>query len=142
MQKLTKNAQIVLKKRYLLKNSKGKLIETPEQMFSRVAKAIAKNSKQWLIDLQKKEQDKNNIPSLKIKYNKVFGYYIEVTKAHGDKVPDYFIRKQTLVNAERYFTSELKDFEDTILSSNENLLEVQQSVHLVSVLINKLLFFL
>ena len=89
---------------------------------------ISNNSKQWLIDLQKKEQEKNNIPSLKVKYNKVFGYYIEVTKAHTDKVPDYFIRKQTLVNAERYFTSELKDFEDTILSSNENLLNLEASI--------------
>ena len=89
---------------------------------------IANNSKQWLVNLQKKEQDKNNIPSLKIKYNKIFGYYIEVTKAHSEKVPDYFIRKQTLVNAERYFTSELKDFEDTILSSNENLLNLEASI--------------
>jgi len=91
-------------------------------------KKIADNSKQWLIDLQKKEQTKNNIPSLKIKYNKIFGYYIEVTKRHIDKVPDYFIRKQTLVNAERYFTEELKNFEDTILSSNERLLNLENKI--------------
>ena len=89
---------------------------------------ISNNSKQWLIDLQVKEQKNNNIPSLKIKYNKVFGYYIEVTKAHLDKIPDYFIRKQTLVNAERYFTEELKDFEDTILSSNEQLSDLELSI--------------
>ena len=89
---------------------------------------ISHHSKQWLIDLQLKEQKKNNIPSLKIKYNKVFGYYIEVTKTHLDKVPDYFIRKQTVVNAERYFTEELKGFEDTILSSNEALLKLESSI--------------
>ena len=91
-------------------------------------RGLSNNSKQWLIDLQNKEQKKNNIPSLKIKYNKVFGYYIEVTKAHTDKIPDYFIRKQTLVNAERYFTEELKDFEDTILSSNEDLVRLELSI--------------
>ena len=89
---------------------------------------LSNNSKQWLIDLQDKEKKKNDIPSLKIKYNKVFGYYIEVTKAHIDKVPDYFIRKQTLVNAERYFTEELKEFEDEILSSNEMLVSLERSI--------------
>ena len=89
---------------------------------------LSNNSKQWLIDLQDKEKKKNDIPSLKIKYNKVFGYYIEVTKAHIDKVPDYFIRKQTLVNAERYFTEELKEFEDEILSSNEMLVNLERSI--------------
>ena len=89
---------------------------------------MSNSSKQWLIDLQDKEKKKNDIPSLKIKYNKVFGYYIEVTKAHIDKVPDYFIRKQTLVNAERYFTEELKGFEDEILSSNEKLLSLERSI--------------
>ncbi|MAV63881.1 MAG: DNA mismatch repair protein MutS [Candidatus Marinimicrobia bacterium] len=89
---------------------------------------IVLNSKQWLIDLQIKEQKKNNIPSLKIKYNKVFGYYIEVTKVHVDKVPEYFIRKQTLVNAERYFTKELKDFESTILLSNDKLSNIEESI--------------
>ena len=89
---------------------------------------IANNSKQWLVELQQKEQIKNNIPSLKIKYNKVFGYYIEVTKAHIDKIPDYFIRKQTLVNAERYFTEDLKNFEDTILSANERLSNLENKI--------------
>ena len=89
---------------------------------------IVQNSKQWLIDLQLKEQKNSNIPSLKIKYNKVFGYYIEVTKAHIDKVPEHFIRKQTLVNAERYFTEELKEFESTILSSNEILVNLENSI--------------
>ena len=89
---------------------------------------LSNNSKQWLVDLQNKEQNNSGIPSLKIKYNKVFGYYIEVTKTHSDKVPDYFIRKQTLVNAERYFTQELKDFEDTILSSNDKLVELEKNI--------------
>ncbi len=89
---------------------------------------LSNNSKQWLVDLQNKEQNNTGITSLKIKYNKVFGYYFEVTKAHTDKVPDYFIRKQTLVNAERYFTQELKDFEDTILSSNDRLIQLEKTI--------------
>lgn len=89
---------------------------------------IVKNSKQCLIELQKKEQLKNNIPSLKIKYNKIFGYYIEVTKTHIAKIPDYYIRKQTLVNAERYYTVELKEFEEIMLSSNEIQADLEHKI--------------
>ena len=89
---------------------------------------IVDNSKRCLIELQNKEKNNNNIPSLKIKYNKIFGYYIEVTKTHIDKIPNYFIRKQTLVNAERYYTTELKEFEEIMLSSNEIQSELENKI--------------
>ena len=69
--------------------------------------------------MSKQEKDKTGITSLKIKYNKVFGYYIEVTKSHYDKVPQHYIRKQTMVNAERYFTPELKEYEQKIINAED-----------------------
>ena len=77
--------------------------------------------KTWLAELEARERDKTGIKNLKIKYNKVFGYYFEVTNSFKDLVPDYFIRKQTLANAERYTTDELKNLEDIILASNANI---------------------
>ena len=68
--------------------------------------------KTWLAELEARERDKTGIKNLKVKYNKVFGYYFEVTNSFKDLVPDYFIRKQTLTNAERYTTDELKELED------------------------------
>ncbi|MDD3279571.1 MAG: DNA mismatch repair protein MutS, partial [Lachnospiraceae bacterium] len=77
--------------------------------------------KKWLGELEAKERDKTGIRSMKIKYNKVFGYYLEVTNSFKDMVPDYFTRKQTLTNAERYITPELKELEDTILGAEDKL---------------------
>ncbi len=79
------------------------------------------NAKTILANLEKNEKEKNSIKNLKIKYNKVFGYYFEVSKVNLDNVPDYFIRKQTLVNAERFYTQELKDIEIKLLSAQEEL---------------------
>ena len=76
-------------------------------------------SKSWMENCQKSLREELNIPKLKIAYNKVFGYYIEVTKVHQDKIPDYFIRKQTLVNSERYITEEIKNYEEKILGAEE-----------------------
>ncbi len=75
--------------------------------------------KQWLLDLEEREIEKTGIKKLKVKFNKVFGYYIEVSNSYKDSVPDYYIRKQTLTNGERYTTEELKKFEDIILSAEE-----------------------
>ncbi len=75
--------------------------------------------KKWIADLEKNEKERLKIPSLKVSYNKVYGYYIEVTKTHTDKVPDEYNRKQTLVNAERYITKELKEKESSILGAEE-----------------------
>ena len=77
--------------------------------------------KTWLAELEARERDKTGIKNLKIKYNKVFGYYFEVTNSFKDLVPDYFIRKQTLANAERYTTDELKNLEDIILGAEDKL---------------------
>ncbi len=83
--------------------------------------------KTWLAKLEEKEREASGIKSLKIKYNKVFGYYIEVTNSFKDMVPDRYIRKQTLVNAERYITDELKELEDTILGAEEKLFALEYS---------------
>ncbi len=77
--------------------------------------------KNWLLNMEVKEREKTGIKSLKIRYNKVFGYYIEVTNTFRDMVPDYYTRKQTLTNAERYITPELKELEDIILGAEDRL---------------------
>lgn len=81
--------------------------------------------KTWLADLESKERDKTGIKNLKVKFNKVFGYYFEVTNSFKDLVPDYFIRKQTLTNAERYTTNELKELEDVILGAEDKLYSLE-----------------
>ena len=83
------------------------------------------DGKKWLADLEGKEREKTGIKNLRIKYNKVFGYYLEVTNSFKDQVPDYYVRKQTLTNAERYITPELKELEDTILGSQDRLVELE-----------------
>ena len=83
------------------------------------------NGKNWIIKLEAKEREKTGIKNLKVGYNKVFGYYIEVTKSFLDKVPDYFIRKQTLTNAERFITEELKSMEDKILGAEEKSVNLE-----------------
>ncbi len=79
------------------------------------------DGKKWLADLEAKEKEKTGIKNLKIKYNKVFGYYLEVTNSYKSMVPDYYMRKQTLTNAERYITPELKELEDMILGAEDRL---------------------
>ena len=81
--------------------------------------------KTWLAELEAKEREKTGIKNLKIKYNKVFGYYLEVTNSYKDLVPDYFTRKQTLANAERYITPELKELEDMILGAEDKLVSLE-----------------
>lgn len=79
------------------------------------------DGKTWLADIEAKEREKTGIKNLRIKYNKVFGYYLEVTNSYKDLVPDYYTRKQTLTNAERYITPELKELEDVILGAEDKL---------------------
>lgn len=81
--------------------------------------------KSWLADIEAKEREKTGIKNLRIKYNKVFGYYLEVTNSFKDLVPDYYVRKQTLTNAERYITPELKELEDTILGAEDRLVSLE-----------------
>ena len=82
-------------------------------------RSASTDGKKWLADLEASEREKTGIKNLRIKYNKVFGYYLEVTNSFKDMVPDYYVRKQTLTNAERYITPELKELEDTILGSQD-----------------------
>lgn len=86
---------------------------------------ITRNGKQYITRIQKGLVEKTGINSLKLGYNKVFGYFIEVTNSHKEKIPDYFIRKQTLVNAERYITPELKEIEEKILSAEERIVVLE-----------------
>ena len=86
---------------------------------------ISVSSKDYLMRLQKQESERTGIPSLKIAYNNVFGYYIEVRNTHKDKVPAEWVRKQTLVNAERYITQELKEYEEKILGAEEKILMIE-----------------
>ncbi|MEG1291899.1 MAG: DNA mismatch repair protein MutS, partial [Lachnospiraceae bacterium] len=81
--------------------------------------------KTWLMELENKEREKTGIKNLRIKYNKVFGYYLEVTNSNKNMVPDYFTRKQTLANAERYITPELKELEDIILGAEDKLISLE-----------------
>lgn len=81
--------------------------------------------KSWLAELESKEREKTGIKNLKIKFNKVFGYYLEVTNSFKDLVPDYYMRKQTLTNAERYITPELKEMEDVILGAEDKLVQLE-----------------
>jgi DNA mismatch repair protein MutS len=82
---------------------------------------ILYSGKDWITDLQKTERERSGIPSLKISYNRVFGYYIEISNVHKEKVPPEYIRKQTLVSAERYITPDLKIYEDKVLNAEENV---------------------
>lgn len=87
---------------------------------------IAFHGKDYLLQIQQRETEKTGISSLKVAYNNVFGYYLEVTNVHKDKVPAEWIRKQTLTNAERYITPELKIYEDKILGAEEKLMAIEQ----------------
>ena len=88
-------------------------------------RSIAYSGKDYLLQVQQREIERTGIPSLKIAFNNVFGYYIEVRNAHKDKVPADWIRKQTLVNAERYITEELKEYEEKILGAEEKILSLE-----------------
>lgn len=90
---------------------------------------IAFGGKDYLIEIQKREAEVTGIPSLKIAFNNVFGYYLEVTNTHRDKVPTEWIRKQTLVNAERYITEELKEYEDQILGAEEKIQVIENRLY-------------
>ncbi|MBQ1979623.1 MAG: DNA mismatch repair protein MutS, partial [Alistipes sp.] len=90
---------------------------------------IALHGKDYLLQLQQRERDATGISSLKLGYNNVFGYYIEVSNTHKDKVPEEWIRKQTLTNAERYITEELKEYEEKILGAEGRMIEIEQRIY-------------
>ena len=89
---------------------------------------IQSSGKDYLLELQARESERTGIPSLKVAFNNVFGYYIEVRNTHKDKVPEEWVRKQTLVSAERYITEELKEYESKILGAEEKILALEQEI--------------
>lgn len=90
---------------------------------------VAFGGKDYLLEIQRRESELTGIPSLKIAFNNVFGYYLEVTNTHRDKVPEGWIRKQTLVNAERYITEELKEYEEQILGAEEKIQVIENRIY-------------
>ena len=86
------------------------------------------SGKEYLVQLQQKEAEATGISSLKIGFNNVFGYYLEVTNSHKNKVPAEWMRKQTLTNAERYITPELKEYEEKITGAEEKILKIELTV--------------
>ncbi|MCF8413182.1 MAG: DNA mismatch repair protein MutS [Melioribacteraceae bacterium] len=89
---------------------------------------LSQNAKIWISNFQKTERENSSIPSLKVSYNRVFGYYIEISNTHKDKIPEHYIRKQTLVSSERYITPELKEYEDKILNAQEKIAQLEYTL--------------
>ncbi|MEM6797374.1 MAG: DNA mismatch repair protein MutS, partial [Acidobacteriota bacterium] len=106
-----------------LKNG-GVIAEGVDEELDR-CRSLARDAKKHIASMQERERQSTGIPSLKIRYNRVFGYYLEVTKANQHLVPEHYIRKQTLVNAERYVTPEIKELEEDILTAEERQLELE-----------------
>lgn len=111
-----------------LTKPEGKVINSGYNEKLDELRQIQENGNQWLKDLQQKEIERTKINSLKIGFNKVFGYYIEVSKTNLSLVPDNYIRKQTLVNGERFITEELKNFEEEILTSKDKILSLEKEL--------------
>jgi DNA mismatch repair protein MutS len=91
-------------------------------------RAMSTSSKEWIAGIESAEREKTGVGSLKVGYNRVFGYYIEVTNTHKSKIPTTYIRKQTLVNAERYITEELKEYELKVLNAHERIVELEEEI--------------
>lgn len=108
--------------------SKGGVIKEGVNQELDELRNIAFSGKDYLLNIQKEEIQKTGITSLKIGYNNVFGYYLEVTNTHKDKVPETWIRKQTLTNAERYITEEIKEYESKILGAEDKILSLEQKI--------------
>ena len=108
---------------------KGSVINTGVNDELDRLRKIAFGGKGYLLEIQKREAEQTGIPSLKVAFNNVFGYYLEVTHAHREKVPADWIRKQTLVNAERYITPELKEYEEQILGAEEKILSLETQLY-------------
>lgn len=108
--------------------SKGKTIKDGVNNELDELRSISSSGKDYLIQIQQRETEKTGIPSLKIAYNNVFGYYLEVRNTHKDKVPENWVRKQTLTQAERYITEELKEYEAKILGAEEKILQLENNI--------------
>ena len=108
--------------------NKGEIIRDGVDAELDELRRLSHSGKSYLLEIQQREIEATGIPSLKISYNNVFGYYIEVRNAHKEKVPETWIRKQTLVNAERYITQELKEYEEKILGAEEKILAIETRI--------------
>ena len=109
---------------------KGNIIKEGVNLELDELRILLKNGKNWVHKFQDELREDLKIPKLKVSFNKVFGYFIEVTKTHQSKIPDTFIRKQTLVNSERYITNDLKTYEEKILNAEEKILEIESNLFL------------
>ena len=109
-------------------SNQGKMVKDGIDAKLDELRSIAYSGKDHLLQIQTREVERTGISSLKISFNKVFGYYLEVTHTHKDKVPTDWIRKQTLVNAERYITEELKVYEETILTAEEKIVTIEADI--------------
>ena len=109
--------------------NKGNIIQSGVNKELDELREIAFNSKDYLLKMQEREEQRTGIPKIKVAFNNVFGYYIEVRNTHKEKVPEDWIRKQTLVGAERYITQELKEYEDKILGAETRILEIEQELY-------------
>jgi DNA mismatch repair protein MutS len=109
--------------------SKGGIIKEGVSPELDELRSIASGGKQYLVSLQQKELESTGISSLKIGFNNVFGYYLEVTNLHKNKVPERWMRKQTLTNAERYITPELKEYEENIVGAEEKILNIETALY-------------
>ncbi|MFT3750134.1 MAG: DNA mismatch repair protein MutS [Agriterribacter sp.] len=109
--------------------NKGGMINTGVHAELDELRSIATNGKDYLLELQQKEMQVTGISSLKVSYNNVFGYYLEVTNSHKSKVPESWIRKQTLANAERYITPELKHYEEKITGAEEKIFQIELELY-------------
>jgi DNA mismatch repair protein MutS len=126
--KIVDKIDIILKKEAPINLQKGGAINDGYSPELDKLRQLSTNANEWLVNMQIEEQNSTGIPSLKVGYNRVFGYYIEITKVHIDKVPEHYIRKQTLTNAERFFTPELKEYEEKILSAGEKIVEIESEI--------------
>ncbi|KAA6351588.1 DNA mismatch repair protein MutS [termite gut metagenome] len=109
--------------------NKGGIIKSGVNIELDELRRIAYSGKDYLLQIQQRESERTSIPSLKISFNNVFGYYIEVRNIHKDKVPPEWIRKQTLANAERYITQELKEYEDKILGAEDKIVVLETKLY-------------
>ena len=125
---LINEIEIVLNENYLTGSNNYGIINKGYNKELDELKEIHINGKTWIENFQSKERKRTGINSLKVDFNKVFGYYIEITKANLDKAPADYVRKQTLVNAERYITDELKTYEDKILNAEERISIIENKI--------------
>ncbi|MBN1948785.1 MAG: DNA mismatch repair protein MutS, partial [Candidatus Cloacimonetes bacterium] len=117
---ICENPPLVITEGNIIKNGFNKLLDELRE--------IRSSGKSWIARLEDSERKKTSIPSLKVGYNRVFGYYIEITKTHQEKVPEYYIKKQTLVNADRYISPQLKEYESKVLGAEERIKNLEYEI--------------